>query len=532
DWTFSKDILPNLTTTNNTGINFFWNFTFDYHNGTVLYNQTTDTYTQYLLWSYWFSDPQSNVSSALAGDSIKINTTLNKRNELASISNIKSHFNNTEYSTYKSGSEYYSNIILPMINTQTTFYYNFSMDVAYGDQTISRNSSTSSITADPIRVVNCSEAGYIPYVRFNYFDEEDPSKEINASMDITMWIWTSSQSENVSYNFSFAPNHTHEICIDPNTSTITAFSIQEYWNEGDVDNSTYPSRNYYLNGATLTNQTTDLNLYLLNSTYASTIGLTVQDIYSDPVPNVIIKAQRYYIGENAYRTVAMARTDSLGEAVTRLRLSTGEKDVFYRFILEKDFEVIKEIDLTKIVETSLLFTVSLEELLPYWQYWDKTGYSCNFNNVSKLLSCEWSDTSGKMVSANLFVRKIELSGYTTICDESSTDTAGLLTCDLSSYSSSDKFEWWLEFTYQDTKYIAIKGLIENAQAQLYGLSGVYTAMLLIIILSFIGLYSPQVSILLSVFGIIITYMLQLMTLTVGAVVGLIIAAAILIYKVS
>lgn len=490
----------------------------------------------YVWWNgtiiYW-TVPEANISSGYSSDGIQINSSLYGNYSGVTLYNITAIFNSVETTpdlisgtTYN----YTENTVLPTVSTITDVEYYYSANAIFEGIDYYIRSPISTVSVDTINITDCS-SGY-PVAEFYMFDEETPYTPVNTSMDITIWTWTTDQSVNSSFNFSNTSSHVHTICIEPNTSSVTAFSIQEYWNNtGDVDGAIYPSREYYLNGVTLDNNTETINLYVLNSTLASTIGLSVQDEYSNPVDDVIIKAQRFYVGENQYRTVAMGYTDDDGDAVTRLRLSTGEDDAFYRFVLERNFEVIRTIEMTKVIETSLLFTVTLETLSEYWEYWNNLGYSCSFTNATGILVCEWNDLSGLMTSVNLFVRQIQLAGYTTICDVSSTDTTGILSCDLSGMTT-EKYEWWLEFVTTSDNYIAMKGIIENVNAALFGLNGVMVALILVLIVGFMGLFSPEAAIITSVAGIIACYMLELFVISAGAVVGLIIAAALLIYKVG
>ncbi len=122
-------------------------------------------------------------------------------------------------------------------------------------------------------------------------------------------------------------------------------------------------------------------------------------------------------------------------------------------------------------------------------------------------------------------------GFSDKCDVSSTDAAGLLTCDLTGMTT-EVYDFKLIFTSDEDRYTAVSGLVENTQAQIYGSGGFMGAFMLVMILMFIGLYSPEVSILLSLLGIMASFMIGAFTISVGGIVALIIAGALLMYKVG
>ena len=531
DYTYNKTLIPNLTVEDSNSLTAYWNFSIIYLNGTQLVNQTTQEFTQTLGYSYYFSSVNATPDEIVALDTTKAQTTLYKRNSLATTTAVQLYFNNTTYTPTNAGSEYYKTVSTPFVSSDQNLSFNYGMSVIYAGQTILRNSSTADVSVLAVSIRNCSDNGR-PTLNFTYWDEESPYTPINASMETTLWIWKGDQNVNTSYNFSFDSAHEHSLCLYPNTTNVTTFSILQYWNELDNNNLTYPSRNYYLNGVYLSNSSTTYPLYLLNNTFASAISISVQDEYSDPAPLIIGKVQRYYVGENIYRTVAVFRTDEQGDAMTRLRLSTGSEDVFYRFVMEQGFTVIRTIDKAKITSTTLTIDLTLADLNEYWEYWDKVGASCSFTNATRLLQCQWDDTSGKFVSANLLVKKTQITGYSTICNTNSTEPEGLMTCDLSSQDSSKTYQYILSFQMEDTTFVGSTGFIEQTNAQRYGTSGVFAVLMLLLIMGFLAIYSPEMSIVGSVIVVILSYMLQLMTLSYAAVLGLIVAAAILIYLVN
>lgn len=239
EWQITKSIVPNFTVTNHSVANFYYNFTLTYPNGTVSYNQTIGLYSQRILWSYYWGTPTSNVSSPLMSEPIQLNSTLTKVNNNAIVSNAILLFKNTSYMTTANGNEYYRNLNAPSL--AGVINYNFTGTFVYSDRSITRNSATSSVTVTLINITSGSKCSPgIPALRFDMWNEESPYQETREPLDITVNVWNSIYTEYAAYNISFLPNHTHTLCIYPNTTTAYSDIFATYSN-GTI----YPVRHYF-----------------------------------------------------------------------------------------------------------------------------------------------------------------------------------------------------------------------------------------------------------------------------------------------
>jgi hypothetical protein len=497
-----------------------------------LYNSTFYT-SNSELGGYFWNTPTANISSGLSYNGIQFNSTLTNYT-YGTVYNVTAYINNTAYTPTSAGSGvYYTAATLPVVTTATSISYYYTATVLQNGVTYLVTSPVSSVTVNPISVVSCGSAGAYPLIRFNHYNEESPYQPINTSMELSMTIWQSDREVNTTYNFSFASNRTHEVCINPSYSWVYAFAMIGYSNDtADVDGSVWTERNYYLDGDLLTNSTQTINLYSLNDTVSTTESLQVQDTYGNPVDKVLIRIQRYYIGENTYRTVAGGYTDTDGYAVTRLRLSTGDDSVFYRFILSRDGTTLKTTEKTNVIETTLLFIISLEDLAEYWELWNSVEYSCSYTNSTKILLCEWNDPTGKVTTASLVVKEQQILNTTNKCSQSSTDSSGVFTCDLSGMTD-ETYYWTFAFETDNVYYIVATGIIQNLTAAKYEAAGLFAAMVIVAFLGFAGLlYSVEASILLSIIGVVASKYLGLIPLTDIAIAGLVVAGAILIWRVS
>jgi hypothetical protein len=82
------------------------------------------------------------------------------------------------------------------------------------------------------------------------------------------------------------------------------------------------------------------------------------------------------------------------------------------------------------------------------------------------------------------------------------------------------------------KYVLDTNYIDLRKGAIFGDFGILMALILTLILAFISIWNPVVVIILSVFGVIISYFLGLIPVGFGSLIALVISAIILIYKMN
>ncbi len=93
----------------------------------------------------------------------------------------------------------------------------------------------------------------------------------------------------------------------------------------------YETRTYYF---TLINRThTNLTLYLLKNTSATTVTATVYDEFDQEIESAFIKILRYDQPSNSYRIQEIVETNTQGQAT----FSAVLNDEYYKFIIEYPF---------------------------------------------------------------------------------------------------------------------------------------------------------------------------------------------------
>lgn len=109
-----------------------------------------------------------------------------------------------------------------------------------------------------------------------------------------------------------------------------------------------------------------LNLYLLNSTVADEVTITVLDEDTLALEGAIVKALKYDITTNSYITVEIGSTNIDGKVVMDLTLA----DEYYKFIVLYNGEIVKTTNPSYIYTTTLTIQVTIGEdvLNNYDQY--------------------------------------------------------------------------------------------------------------------------------------------------------------------
>ncbi len=177
----------------------------------------------------------------------------------------------------------------------------------------------------------------------------------------------------------------------------------------------------------------DIDLYLLNSTLDTLIVITIVDGNDDPLNATILRVQRFYASENAFKTVEMSRANFNGEAPITIVQNTQE----YRFIVldVTGTSIIFSSTETKITGTTLKIRVKFGASV----FDSAVGMSNVLTTMTHVESGNQSnftftfvDTSGFAISGCLDVFKLDFRGKSTLCQVCSSTSTGTLECSVDS----------------------------------------------------------------------------------------------------
>ena len=185
-------------------------------------------------------------------------------------------------------------------------------------------------------------------------------------------------------------------------------------------------------------------LYDLLSEDSTEFQLTFKDSSLAFFPDILVNVNRQYVSDNDFKTVEIPVTDSNGQTVLHL----VRNDVVYNFIMvNSEGKVVATFN--KLIAFCQDFTIGscsikLNEPTTEAQLYDNEedigiSYSISYSNITDVLSLDFvsNDLTTKTVTFEA-LRNSDF-GNRTACQESLIASSGLITCDLSSISDTDRF---------------------------------------------------------------------------------------------
>lgn len=359
-------------------------------------------------------------------------------------------------------------------------------------------------------------------LNFSLKDEEDPTTSLNGDIDIVI--------ETPTYNYTFSVKNTsnYALCLAPSQSSVNITKAMIEYSSKGYETSNYSVRDYYLYDTTLSSEQ-DIDLFLLKDTVGENVLFHTTDSAGANYPNVYGKIQRYYVGENVYRTVAMIYTDDQGEALTNLDLL----DTWYKFILEKDGTVLKNTNPTEITSSEYYFKI-YTTTAAFENYLAALGlsYTFTYNDTTNITRLEYNSASGIVSSVCLDITHDTLSKRETIYSHCESSNSATIFYDLTNDTESGKYFAYASVINNNGNKQTLE-IIEitrvSATTTVFGLEGVTLTAFGAGTAMFIGMFNPIAPIilgLLTMFGLVKFGFFNLGTAT---MVSLSTAGGILIY---
>lgn len=486
--------------------------------GTPIYNATT---TERKLERYYINIITStNITNATAY--LTRNGTIYQSEVIATYNFSYGYtylnmyeFNNTFFTPYLSNSS--------LLNETVILNWTFFITYANGTQ-VNFSSNNYNQLVETFFLSTCT-SGYPIALNFTIFNEESMPSLINSSFNI---YGTLAKGYEISKNFSFSFSgySNYSICIYPN-DTISVNATIEYYSNTD-----YPLRNYYLFNSPVSNATQSYNLYLLNATQARKVKISVIDSSSLAVKQAIISIQRYDYTTSAYITMTMAKTDDQGTAITYLR----GNDMFYKFMITKNGVLLADlaplkIDISAITNEGTLTLVADPTVLgEYYTFISSVAYGCTLNRTTDILRCSFADATGDTQTLTLQVDKITPLRKTSICDTIASSSSATLTCTIAGANGTYAYRFYA--MRSGIPFMLETGSFAFTSAIEWGVTGLFLTLVLFLTLSGVGIYKPEMALVMGGGALIVASVLNLMAIEIlsGSIGGMIVVIAILIYR--
>lgn len=346
-------------------------------------------------------------------------------------------YNKTRYyvaPTTDAGGNYIisKSISIPSISVDTNLSFYFEVNLASG----TLNSSVYNQTVKNVGLDNCS-TNTVRLYNFTLVDEELQTElngtdtAYNTTIEVDFYL-KNLEGTIILANLSekFYQTNPVSICLNINltSSKLRVDSTVRY------SALNYADEFYNMQNTTINNDTigTNINLYDLLNTSSTKFVLTYKDSSYNPVENALVIIQRKYISEGVFKTVEIPLTDIDGK--TTVHLDTDS--VIYSIIIMKEGKVLSTFsnvvvscDNELIGDCKINLNPSLSSNAfdnPFTK--DNLYYTMEFNETTRTITVNYLTTDGSVVDMILNASKFDKLMNTTVCSDTDTGQAGVLTC--------------------------------------------------------------------------------------------------------
>lgn len=293
------------------------------------------------------------------------------------------------------------------------------------------------------------------------------------------------------------------------TGNLNISGIQDLEIELRYSGLNYRTRRYFL---TTGLHQTSLDLYTIKNDNSSLIVFNVIDEKGLPVSDGILKAQRYFVEDNAYNLVAMELLDSNGEGGIYLE----PYDTPYIFLVELDGETIYTGAATKVYSSSVSLRANkLTDVLSSFIKMEDVTTSLTYNNETKILSFFWNDPSNIVQLGCLQVKQKTNSRVTVLGPNCTSSASATIQINMSTHIDSNSDYTAIGTIETNTIYSLYPYILSDfiRQSKLYqstGKMGLFMTWLLVSEMFFVGLsFSVVAALILPVVTLLVLSVLEI-----------------------
>jgi len=489
----------------------------------------SSTQSQSVVHAYNFSSENTDKDRYIEFDNAQYSAVLENSSDKASI-NAEFDTGETDktvlelVNSSESSQTFGGSVKLPqIIQDQKTVSFNSTFNVSFRNKT--RQINSPSVSRDLFRfdLTDC-EGGNPVGLRFNTFEEFNQSNAVSSNMDLAVQVWNEgSPGLKRTFNTSSEDKESHEFCIQPSWADLRVDSkeklIQYYG--GD-----YNRRSYFLFNESLTNDTTEIPLYMNLDPRTSRISVEAEDDRGNSLSDHIVTFERYFPAKDKFLTVGMTRTGSQGASETFLEVN----EIYYQFkIFNSEGELVEEIPSQTIPDSlSLLFTVGDDVNQGYYSFEGRVNHDCRKVNNS-MFTCSY-DGPESMDKIELKAEEDRLVGLNEVCNVNSTSSKGELVCDGLNISGN-RYKYSLTSFFSGNQVAEATGFI-GERSNDYASAGLFIYFMMFIVTSFAGLWKPSASIALGMLSTLAAYIVGFLAVSQTALISLLAVGAVLIWRMN
>lgn len=524
-----------LVDNNNTQIGWNFNFTFnrtelDGSFNTSITDNTTNT-TQFVFHGFTLNTSQVDPSSYLEDQeynfemnfsaisfkpSFTATNTYHRTDETVDATDS----NNTGWIFFNAS----QNVGNVSTGSNQSFNTSGTLNISFQDRFRTIEAGNSTLFVNKIRITDCSPGSASQTVALNFttHDENDRDNMISSDLDIALEVWdVGNPGFKNSYNFSSTGQTFHEFCIFPADEDYivdTTRKLIQY----EADD--FSQRSYFLINETVSNTTTTIPLYLLNSSLATEVEYSITDDNNDPASQIIVKIERYFAGVDQHILVSMIRTGSEGTSRTFLE----KNEIYYQHKFFENKELVDEAEDQLIpLDDSFEFQIGEDAPPSYYEFKAAIGFSCTTANV--YVNCSYTSTTEQLDTITLRVQRDEAIGFTTVCTSTGTTSTGELVCSGLNATNST-YRYSLKADMNDGQVISLFSDWLTEVSNVFGDMGLFVAFGLFITMGLAGIFLPEAVIMFGTLALVVSFATNLIALPPSAIISIVLVSGILLWR--
>jgi len=333
-----------------------------------------------------------------------------------------------------------------------------------------------------ISLYNCSYGSPPNYTITFYLNDE--TKDLTQAVTFQAWfqVWETDRADYLNFSFNFPATQPHRICINPVNASLHTEAHLRYNSDTVAGfNNDYRTRNYYLHNLTLNGTEQNMTLYLANVSSQATY-IYVKDLNDFPIVGAYLHIQRFFPGSNEWRTVEVLKTDLNGQVVAYL-FTLSELYRFNVWSAGSEYVVGEQVIATTII------TINVDTEGYYADDYlvvEGVRHSVVFTTVDSTFTLQYDDTEDKTGSVCLKVSKLLPGSEHVFGEECNSAQSGTIQIPVS--EALNGVYIGEAYAYIDGEVYPLSELevVETSGKSVFGAFGIFLAMLIIMVMSFVG----------------------------------------------
>lgn len=485
----------------------------DNYNMTLYVNDTAGNLNStFISWGYsFFEDSYSYTSKVYETDSQTFYLKITSSETIQNI-NALLNYNNTNYTATALCSlgscGISSKLDIPLVSTGSqenkTFYWILNLYNGTSASTLTTSKVNQSV--DRIYLEQCNATYTNLTLNFTFYNEQNLTKINDSSFDGLFQYYYG--SGNVKRNLNISNSSTEEVnlCIYPTNKSMNLTGQIQY---GTTQTNL---RDYYFSNYLINNISKNIYLYLLDSSQSVSFILKVEDQSNAEVEGAYIYIQRYYPGDNTYKTVQIAKTDNNGKTIGFYETET----INYKHLIYLNDVLELETIPGKIVPESTPYTItfkignSLSSPLLNFEELDGITTNLSFNKNTKIVSYSWLDINGNATYGRLVIYLFNNTGNRILFTNQTINfPSGSIVYNLSDYNGTFEAYGFVKpsSTISEKLTDILKFVIGENLIDLFGNTGLIIGFFIILTATLIFVWNPTTGIIMHNIATIFVYLI-------------------------